>query len=163
MAGPPTSPQQLPRVSLVKLPVSPTSVTVSPTPGQSAPRKGSWAKVIYGDKRYVGRIGRIAYIDSEAIGLKFHDALGTYRFRPGQVMAVTENRRPVSTSSLAERQPGPSELMPGNLVKIVVGDTHYVGRVGEVVSIGADVELKFKGSLGTYNFKRDHVVALKPV
>jgi hypothetical protein len=40
--------------------------------------------VIYGDKRYVGRIGRIAYIDSEAIGLKFHDAWGTTDFDPAK-------------------------------------------------------------------------------
>jgi hypothetical protein len=51
-------------------------------------RVGGWAKVTRGDKRYVGRVGKVVSIDSGMVDMRFKRTVGSLSFRREQLEPV---------------------------------------------------------------------------
>jgi serine/threonine protein kinase len=63
----------------------------SETDSSTRLRVGGWAKVTRGDKRYVGRVGKVVSIDSGLVDLKFKRTVGSLSFKREQLEAVDGN------------------------------------------------------------------------
>lgn len=147
-------------------------VAAASDPRAAVLRVGRHAKVIASDYAHHDQTGTIDGISSSDgtvyVDLLFADDPVAYTFRVDEVAAVA---RPKSTASAptgtvvgpaSVAQPHPSGLNVGDLAKIVVADPHYEGRIGQVVALkGTAITLKVKGAIGTFDFRRDHLVAVE--